>query len=71
MLLEDFNIVIIHQIPRLSYTNLLDLGVWCSLQSRMEKEHCQKRMDVYALAKWAMNTWNNDKYLTDVINCVW
>lgn len=28
---EDYNIEIIFQIPRSSYTNVLDLGVWMSL----------------------------------------
>ena len=30
---EKYKIEIVHQIPRSPYTNLLDLGVWCSLQS--------------------------------------
>jgi hypothetical protein len=71
MLLKDFNIIIIHQVPRSPFTNLLDLGVWCSLQTRVEKQHYQKRTDVHALAKSVMETWNNDDDLTDVINRVW
>jgi hypothetical protein len=30
---------IVHQIPRSSETNLLGLGLWCSLQNHVEKEH--------------------------------
>ena len=71
MLLKDFNIIIIHQVPRSPFTNLLDLGVWCSLQARVEKEHYQKRTDVQALAQSVMKTWNNDDDFTDVINRVW
>ena len=67
----DTNTIIIHQIPRSPFTNLLDLGVWCSLQSRVEKQHYQKQTDVHALAKSVMDTWNNDKNLTHVISQVW
>ena len=67
----DTNTIIIHQIPRSPFTNLLDLGVWCSLQSRVEKQHYQKQTDVHALAKSVMDTWNNDKNLNHVISHVW
>ena len=35
MLKEKYNIKTIFQVPRSPYTNVLDLGVWCSLQSRV------------------------------------
>ena len=35
-LLNDYNIKIIWQIPRSPYTNVLDLGVWISIQARVE-----------------------------------
>ena len=45
--------------------------MWSSLQSRVKKQHDQKRTDVHALAESVMNTWNNDKNLSDdVINRV-
>jgi len=50
-LLDDFNIVLIHQAPQTSYSNLLDLGVWSSAQYDVEKEHFMKRTDVQALVK--------------------
>ena len=34
---DVYNITIIHQVPRSPFTNVLDLGVWCSLQARVEK----------------------------------
>jgi hypothetical protein len=36
---ERYNVEIIRQIPRSPETNILDLGVWCSLQSAVEKAH--------------------------------
>ena len=71
LLLDEFNIIIINQVPRLPYTNLLNLGVWCSLQARVEKEHYQKRTDVHALTESVIKTWNNDHDLCNVINRVW
>ena len=35
---DCYNIRIIWQIPRLPYTNMLDLGIWMSLQARVERE---------------------------------
>ena len=42
MLKTEYNIEIIFQVPRSPYTNLLDLGVWCSLQSEVETAHHMK-----------------------------
>ena len=67
MLLDDFNIELIHQVPRSPYTNLLDLGVWCSLQSTVEKMQYQKRTDVYE----AWNTSFTVTGLDSVIGKVW
>jgi len=74
MLLDDFNIEIIHQVPRSPYTNLLDLGVWCSLQSMVEKVHYQKRTDVGALVSSVNESWNissGTSGLDSVIGKVW
>ena len=72
MLKDQFNIIIMHQVPRSSYTNLLDFGVWCNLQFRVEKQDYQKSTDVHKLlAESIMNTWNNDKKLSNVNNRVW
>ena len=53
-----FNIETIFQVPRSPYTNALDLGVWCALQSRVETEHYGKRCEVQALSNTVMETWN-------------
>ena len=39
---DNWNVETIFQIPRSPYTNVLDLGVWCSLQARVEDEHFGK-----------------------------
>jgi hypothetical protein len=36
---REFNIRIKHQAPRSPETNALDLGIWCSIQSAVEKLH--------------------------------
>ena len=70
MLKTKYNIIIIHQVPRSPYTNLLDLGVWCSLQAAVEKEHYMKRTDVHALQNSVMSAWNT-RPLDKVIKKVW
>ena len=57
-LLDDFNIEIIFQIPRSPYTNVLDLGVWMSLQAAVERQHYLKRCNSTALVNSVMKTWN-------------
>ena len=39
---RDYNVVIIQQVARSPETNILDLGVWCALQSAIEKAHRKK-----------------------------
>ena len=57
---EEHNVVIIHQIPRSPETNILDLGVWCSLQSVVEKEHQGKtKSSVDALYNTIDQVWKN------------
>ena len=63
-------IEIVQQIPRSPYTNLLDFGVWCNLQSRVEKEHFLKRIDVPVLVPSVLTAWD-DGTLYDVIGRVW
>ena len=54
---DEYNIEIIHQIPRSPYTNVLDLGVWMSLQAAVERQHYLKRCNADALVKSVMPTW--------------
>ena len=66
---ERHNVHVIHQISRSPETNLLDLGVWYSLQSAVEKTHRFRRIDnVEALVQSCNETWEN--YDTTVFNKV-
>ena len=64
-----YNVRIIHQILRSPYTNVLDLGVWCMLQSCVEKQHYMKRTNVHALVTSVKTTWSEghlDELITKV-----
>ena len=58
------------QVPRSPYTNLLDLGVWCSLQAAVEKEHYMKRTDVSALVDSVEKAWDGG-CVDEAIGKVW
>ena len=51
----------IQQVPRSPDrdTNVLDLGIWMSLQSAVEKEHRGQKNDANALDKTVMKVWAN------------
>ena len=55
---EKYNIEIIFQIPRSPYTNVLDLGVWISLQAAVERQHYLKRCNVNSLVNTVNSTWD-------------
>ena len=57
-ILKEKNIEIVWQIPRSPETNLLDLGVWCSIQSAVEKRHRNRvKASNDALARTVKETW--------------
>ena len=58
---DEYNIEIIFQIPRSPYTNVLDLGVWMSLQAAVERQHYLKRCNANALVNSVMMTWKEGK----------
>ena len=58
MLKNDFNVEVVFQTPRSPFLNLLDLGVWCSLQAKVEKEHRGNNCETEALARSVMRTWH-------------
>ena len=58
MMMRDYKINIVWQEPRSPETNLLDLGVWMSLQSWVEKTHHGRRSNLDALAFTCMQAWN-------------
>ena len=55
---EEHNVVVVWQIPRSPETNLLDLGVWNSLQAWVDKEHCGTKQHVNVLAQTVDQAWN-------------
>ena len=55
----EFDIEIIHQIPRSPETNVLDLGIWCSLQWAMDKLMRGKRGDMEALVQGVACVWED------------
>ena len=57
-LMDKYNIQIVHQVPRSPETNLLDLGIWRSVQSAVEKEHLYRCHDADALARTVQKAWD-------------
>ena len=61
-LLTEYNIKIIWQIPQSPYTNVLDLGIWMSLQARVERRHFLRRCTTDALVSSVMDVWNTGDF---------
>ena len=57
-LLNDYNVEIVWQIPRSPETNMLDLGVWMSIQRAVEKQHYGRRYHHDALAASVEEAWS-------------
>jgi hypothetical protein len=58
-LLENYRVQIIHQPPRSPETNPLDLGVWRSIQSSVEKKQYHKTTIADALAQSVTEAWRH------------
>jgi len=58
--LKEYNVEIIWQVPRSPETNLLDLGVWMSMQSAVERVHYMRRCQHDALAKSVEDAWEQN-----------
>jgi len=56
---NKYKIEIVQQVPRSPETNVLDLGIWMSLQSAVEKEHRGQKCDANALDGTVMRVWEN------------
>ena len=68
---KEYNIHIIWQVPRLPYTNVLDLGIWMSLQAQVEREHYLKRCTVDELVHSIETIWRSsdlNNVMTNVFN---
>ena len=58
ILKDSYNIIITWQCPRSPETNLLDLGIWMSLQSVVEKLHKHRRVKENVLAKTVLDSFD-------------
>ncbi len=56
---HEYNITIIQQSARSPEVNTLDLGVWMSVQSSVDKRHRNRRRDPDGLAETVQEAWNN------------
>ena len=57
ILSKDYNIQIIQQVPRSPETNVLDLGIWMSLQSAVESKHWGKCNNAETLHATVTEVW--------------
>ena len=58
-LLKEKNIEVIWQVPRSPETNMLDLGVWMSIQSVVQRVHFNRRCHHDALARSVEDAWSS------------
>ena len=61
--MKEYNVEIIWQVPRSPETNMLDLGVWMSIQSAVTRVHHNRRSHVDALATSIEDAWTG--YLSE------
>jgi hypothetical protein len=69
ILLDQFNVKIVWQVPRSPETNMLDLGIWMSIQAAVTRVHNMRRCHAEALAKSVVDAWNgylNPRAFTNV-----
>ena len=55
---EKYNVLITWQSPNSPETNILDLGVWMTIQSVVEWMHRQRGMNCESLARTVMEAWD-------------
>ena len=70
-LLRDYNVRIWHQQPRTPESNMLDLGVWMHVQSKVKEEHFGMRVHRDVLWKTMQDAWwkhMKQQALTNVYN---
>ena len=58
--LRTFGVEIVWQVPRSPETNLLDLGIWMSIQATVQNLHHQKRIQHDALANTVEVAWEGN-----------
>jgi hypothetical protein len=59
LLLEQYNVILLYQGLHSPEMNALNLGLWRSLQSEVEKLHRDKRTDANAIANSVQQAWNH------------
>jgi len=69
-LLEKYTIIVIHQCPRSPETNVLDLGIWCTLQWGVDAYMRGKMHDIDALNEGVNKVWD-DVNMERAFNGVW
>jgi hypothetical protein len=58
ILLNEYNVEVVWQVPRSPETNMLDLGVWMSIQAAVTRVHHMRRCHHDALAQSVVDAWN-------------
>ena len=58
-LVENYNILVHHQVPRSPKTNMIDLGVLMTVQSEVEKYHHRKVKKHYSVSQYVNNAWRD------------
>ena len=59
LLRHEFQVEVVHQVARSPETNMLDLGIWMSIQVVVTRVHHKRRCHPDALAKSVMDAWSN------------
>ncbi len=62
ILWNKFKVEVVWQVPQSPETNMLDLGIWMSIQAAMTRVHYKRRCSHDALARSVVDAWN--KYLS-------
>jgi len=70
VLKEEYNIQIVHQIPRSPETNVLDIGMWCCLQWAVDSIMRGHQGNIHALNKDIYDVWQS-KALSMPFSSVW
>jgi len=70
LLKDKYNIIVVWQCPNSPETNLLDLGIWMSLQSLVKKIHKCRRVHPNVLAYTVKESFNKFESTTKFSN-IW
>jgi DNA-binding protein Fis len=59
LLWTDFKVQVVWQVPRSPETNMLDLGIWMSVQAAVSRVHHKRQYHPDALAQSVKDAWDN------------